>query len=125
MTAACELRGTICTNYAADTTIRAGDDATLHVFVTDQDGDALDMSDGTARYGVFGWSRSEPDETAAFEGSTGDGAVVVVGVGRLTIRIPHQATAAMAHGRHYHECQWRSGAGVCSTLFVGRLTVER
>ena len=124
-TVACELRGTICTNYDGHATIRAGDDATLHVFVTDQDGDALDMSDGTARYGVFGWSRPAPDEDASFTGSTDGGSVVDEGIGRLVIHISHSVTAAMVFGRHYHELRWRSGAGVCSTLLVGRLMVER
>lgn len=110
------------TATAQDATIYAGDDAVLRFSLTDEDGDALDVT-GYA----FAWAMRGAGGAVAISKATGSGIAVsgAASGGVVEVTLSHDDTADLAPIGHPHQLEGTDGSGTVSTLAEGVITVKR
>ena len=103
-----------------------GDDGQIRITVRDADGNAVDLTDATARWWVGKAVTSIGDDIVIQKG-TEDGGIVITeddGLYTLTIELQPEDTEELTAGRYYHECEVVDAAGDISTVSVGKFVLK-
>jgi len=96
-----------------------GDDLVIEVTIKDEDGDRVDVSGASFRYGVA----EKLGEDPIFEKTTSDGISIVDGPsGEIEIEIDSSDTETL-QGFYRHELELVNSSGEVSTVVIGNIEI--
>jgi len=109
-----------------DITHYKGDDGQIRITAKDADGNAVDLTDATARWWMAKAVTSTGDNIL-IQKSTADGGIVISedsGFWILTIELLPEDTESLTPGKWYHELEVVDAAGDISTMTIGKFILK-